>query len=162
MRTHAVACSSFSMSDLLVTRSLVKDMEELYHRQPSLQTVHKISADGRPLDIVLEKTLLCLGRCLDIVRPAGLLTGSVSSNDWKLANQQMQQAYSLIAAACDVDRPLDPFEWGKLEDKDDPIIVRENAEPPALPVVDGTSPPAKKPRRKRATKRQPPTTPQTT
>jgi len=62
-------------------RSLVTDMEKLYQQQPSLAAVHRVllptasstgtSTGKKPMDVVLEGALLSLGRCLDLVRPAG-------------------------------------------------------------------------------------------
>lgn len=98
-------------------RSLVTDMEKLYHRQPSLKDVHKLcSDDGKPMDVILESALLNLGRCLDLVRPAGLLTGIVSSTDWSLALTFLEQAVQQICKACDPDEPLDYSDWGSLGD----------------------------------------------
>jgi len=91
-------------------RSLVTEMESIYQVQPSLKEVqHILATDGkdRPLDLVLESALLSLGRCLDLVRPAGLLTGSVPADDWKLALSLLDDAVSQIALKCNPDRPLD-------------------------------------------------------
>jgi len=98
-------------------RSLVSDMENMYHKQPSLQSVKQVcftSTENKPLDVVLEGALLGLGRCLDLVRPAGLLTGSVPREEFRRALHSLQQAYYLLDRACDPDEPLDPVEWGKL------------------------------------------------
>ncbi|KAL7560888.1 hypothetical protein ACA910_008171 [Epithemia clementina (nom. ined.)] len=108
-------------------RSLVSDMEALYTHQPRLKAVHnwrKHSSGGidssQPVDVVLEGALLLIGRCLDIVRPAGLLTGaSVSLDDWKLALVVLRQAFVAITTVCDPDRPLEPDEWMLLGDDDD-------------------------------------------
>jgi hypothetical protein len=112
-------------------RSLVSGMEVLYQQQPSLAAIHKIltplksSHDiptvqpiygigdqvnmgskfiGKPLDVVLEGALLSLGRCLDLVRPAGLLTGSVPAHDFKLALLVLDQAITQISISCDPDQ----------------------------------------------------------
>jgi len=115
-------------------RSLVSDMESLYVHQPQLRAVHNHRSSGssrnsgvtgnsnnnnaRPVDVALESALLLLGRCVDIVRPAGLLTGSpVSQSDWKLALVVLKQAYDTIQLACDPDEPLDPKEWMSLGDE---------------------------------------------
>ncbi len=114
-------------------RSLVSGMELLYQQQPSLAAIHKIvtplqsshniptlsqmicsneeantisKPNGKPLDIVLEGALLSLGRCLDLVRPAGLLTGSVPAHDFKLALLVLDQAVTQISIACDPDQPI--------------------------------------------------------
>jgi hypothetical protein len=113
-------------------RCLVSGMEQLYQQQPSLSLVHKVqssltsshnvpkltsciqpydghsanSQNGIPLDVVLEGALLSLGRCVDLVRPAGLLTGSVLAHDFKLALMILDRAVSQISTACDPDQPL--------------------------------------------------------
>ena len=101
-------------------RSLVSDMESLYEHQPQLRAVHNLEANGsssRPVDVALESALLLLGRCVDVVRPAGLLTGApVSQEDWKLALIVLSQAYETIKTVCDPDRPLLSHEWIKLGD----------------------------------------------
>jgi hypothetical protein len=103
-------------------RSLVTDMEGLYRRQPSLQAVHQLlSGDGKPLDVIMESALLSLGRCLDLVRPAGLLTETVSAGDWNRALSLLEQAVHQISQACDPDQPLGPTEWGSMGDPDEGI-----------------------------------------
>jgi hypothetical protein len=87
-------------------RSLIADMEELYKKQPSLQAVHRIvpsDDEHTPLDVVLEGALLSMGRCLDLVRPAGLLTGSVPAHGFNLALRVLDQAVQQITATCDPD-----------------------------------------------------------
>jgi hypothetical protein len=113
-------------------RCLVSGMEQLYQQQPSLSVVHKVlsslttthiipkqsshlhhydsdgvnNESGTPLDVVLEGALLSLGRCLDLVRPAGLLTGSVPGHDFKFALMILDQAVRQISIACDPDEPI--------------------------------------------------------
>lgn len=101
---------------VLVTarRNLVRDMEELYKIQPSLQAVQRripnqVSGKDNTyvpprLDVVLENALLSMGRCLDLVRPAGLLTGSVQIHDFKIALRILEEAVQQITATCDPDR----------------------------------------------------------
>jgi hypothetical protein len=108
-------------------RSLVTDMEGLYRRQPSLQAVHQLlSGDSKPLDVIMESALLSLGRCLDLVRPAGLLTETVSAGEWIMALSLLEQAVSQISQACDPDQPLDPAGWGSMcePESDEDIIER--------------------------------------
>jgi hypothetical protein len=70
-----------------------------------------VAHENKPLDVVLESALLSIGRCLDLVRPAGMLTGSVSMDDFKRALSSLQQAYYLLDRACDPDEPLPAEEW---------------------------------------------------
>ena len=144
-------------------RALVSGMERLYQQQPSLAAVHKVmspslssssSSDNKngddfkkPMDVVLEGALLSLGRCLDLVRPAGLLTGSVPAHDFRLAVTVLEQAVSQITLACDPDKPLPPSAWGVLpkqhaklaqgsdDDDDDDVAFRQqltDEEPPEV------------------------------
>jgi hypothetical protein len=96
-------------------RILVTDMEGLYSHQASLQAVHQLlSGDEKPLDVIMESALLSLGRCLDVVRPAGLLTESVPAGDWKLALSMLEYTVHQISQACDPDQPLKSGEWGSM------------------------------------------------
>ena len=109
-------------------------MENFYQSEPSLKATLReyVINSGYPLDVVLEGVLLSLGRCLDLVRPAGLLIGYVSKTDWKNAEILLENAVRQLRDACDPDQPLDPSEWGKLEchfdhpmDKDIPSDMSE-------------------------------------
>jgi hypothetical protein len=99
----------------------VNDMEQFYQAQPSLKSTLRqyVSNSDYPLDVVLEGALFSLGRCLDLVRPAGLLIGYVPKDDWKTAEILLQHAVSQLRDACDPDHPLDPADWGKLDHRYD-------------------------------------------
>ena len=99
-------------------RTLVTLIEGLYEKEPSLKAVHRNRGKGgKPMDVVLEAALLNLGRCLDLVRPAGQMSGSVSESEWKMAVQTLESAYKQINQACDPDQPLDPLDWGYMFDE---------------------------------------------
>jgi len=67
-------------------------------------------------DVALESALLSLGRCADLVRPAGRLTSrSVSQQEWVDAIQQLEHFLDLMETACDPDRPLPADQWGLME-----------------------------------------------
>lgn len=85
-------------------------MEELYKTKPSLRS----DLRRRDVNVVLEGVVLSLGRCIDLVRPAGLLLSSVSKTDFAKALRALDHAMSQIRTYCDPDAPLDPWEWGKL------------------------------------------------
>ena len=72
----------------------------------------------RDVITILEGALLSLGRCVDLVKPAGLHVGSVSKEDWKKALKALEHSMNEISSFCDPDRPLMPSEWGKLVDGD--------------------------------------------
>lgn len=95
-------------------------MERFYQSQPSLKSTLRTytSHSELPMDVVLEGALLSMGRCLDLVRPAGLLIGYVPKTDWKKAEIVLQQGVRQLREACDPDHPLDPMEWGKLTSED--------------------------------------------
>jgi len=112
-----------------IRRSFVNDMERFYQNQPSLKSTLRqyVSRSDYPLDIVLEGALLSLGRCLDLVRPAGLLIGCVSNSDWKNAEMVLEHAVSQMRDACDPDHPLDPADWGLLDHHYDPSAKKGHA-----------------------------------
>lgn len=85
-------------------------MEELYKTKPSLRS----DLRRRDVNVVLEGVVLSLGRCIDLVRPAGLLLSSVSKTDFAKALRALDHAMSQIRTYCDPDAPLDPSEWGKM------------------------------------------------
>jgi len=76
----------------------------------------------RDIIVILESALLSLGRCVDLVRPAGLLVSVVSSENWKKALRALQHSLNEIRSVCDPDRPLRPTEWGKLVDEEDAML----------------------------------------
>lgn len=66
-------------------------------------------------DVALESALLSLGRCADLIRPAGRLTSqSVSQEKWRDAIRQLEHFLDLMETACDPDRPLPAHQWGML------------------------------------------------
>jgi hypothetical protein len=69
-------------------------------------------------DVALESALLSLGRCADLVRPAGTLSPqSVPREDWNDALIHLNHFLDLIERACDPDRPLPASDWGKVSIK---------------------------------------------
>jgi len=115
-------------------------MEGFYQNQPSLRDSlrkHVVRSEFT-LDIILEGALLSLGRCLDLVRPAGLLIGYVPQTDWKNAEMVLEHAVRQLRGACDPDYPLDAAEWGKLDqhyDYDDLPTTTTNSSQSTLSTV---------------------------
>ena len=72
--------------------------------------------------VLLESALLNLGRCIDLVKPAGLLVSSVPAGTWSRALDALQKSMSHIQTVCDPDQPLDPAEWGKLYNDDEGVV----------------------------------------
>jgi hypothetical protein len=64
--------------------------------------------------VVLESALLNLGRCLDLVKPAGLLVSSVPAATWSKALFNLEESMSRIKTVCDPDQILNAAEWGNL------------------------------------------------
>jgi len=59
------------------------------------------------IEIHLESALLSLGRCCDLVRPAGTFSDqSVSRQEWKDALLHLQDFMNRIECSCDPDRPV--------------------------------------------------------
>lgn len=73
-------------------------------------------------DVALESALLSLGRCSDLVRPAGKLTSrSVTQEEWRDAQRQLEHFLDLMQRACDPDGPLPANQWGVLTLADNTI-----------------------------------------
>ena len=120
-----------------IRRSLVSKVERL-HKSPGIKRALKRYQDtviGRPppsntkaaaaakdIIVILEGALLSLGRCVDLVRPAGLLVSVVPSKNWQRAISALKHSLSEIRSVCDPDRPLRPTEWGKLVDEEDAML----------------------------------------
>ena len=70
------------------------------------------------IEIHLECALLSLGRCCDLVRPAGTFSEqSVSRQEWKDALWHLQEFINRIECSCDPDRPVSANQWdGKLSE----------------------------------------------
>lgn len=108
-----------------IRRSLVNHIEALHKPSPTIKTalIRLKNADnddkfaGKDIVSILEGALLSLGRCVDLVKPAGLHLGSVSKSEWKRALASLEHSMSEIRENCDPDRPLRPSEWGKLVDE---------------------------------------------
>mmetsp|Transcript_12305 Transcript_12305/g.18884 ORF Transcript_12305/g.18884 Transcript_12305/m.18884 type:complete len:546 (-) Transcript_12305:75-1712(-) len=108
-----------------IRHNLISLMEDLYKTSPSLQTglreINTYTDSKETVDIVLEGATLSLGRCIDLVRPAGLHKSSVSKISFIKALRSLEHCMTQIRTFCDPDRPLDPKEWGQLY----PIIDEE-------------------------------------
>ena len=115
-----------------IRRSLVSKVESLQKPHLGVKRALKryIESEGmgsgskglKDLNSVLEGALLSLGRCVDLVRPAGLLVSSVPSENWNKALRSLEHSMSEIRRVCDPDRPLRPTEWGKLVDSEDTML----------------------------------------
>ncbi len=109
-----------------IRRSLVDHIEALHKPSPTIKTalirlknsqITKEKYEGKDIVSILEGALLSLGRCVDLVKPAGLHIGSVSKSEWKRALSSLEHSMTEIRENCDPDRPLRPSEWGKLVDE---------------------------------------------
>ena len=75
---------------------------------------NRLTKEDVKIIVVLESALLNLGRCIDLVKPAGLLVSSVPANTWSRALDALQKSINHIQTVCDPDKPLEPTEWGKM------------------------------------------------
>ena len=115
-----------------IRRGLVAQMEDLYKTSPLLRSglrqVNTLNS-AETVDIILEGALLSLGRCMDLVRPAGLHVGTVSKTDFSKALKSLEHCMAQIRAFCDPDQPLAPNKWGKLgREIGDGLLVESNNE----------------------------------
>eukprot|EP00985_Skeletonema_marinoi_P011477 scaffold5463_cov155-Skeletonema_marinoi.AAC.18 len=108
-----------------IRRSLVSLVEALYtDKGQSIRAgvIKYFESQGRnrftkedvKIIVLLESALLNLGRCIDLVKPAGLLAGSVPAPTWARALDALEKSMNNIQVVCDPDQPLDPKDWGKL------------------------------------------------
>jgi len=115
-----------------IRRSLVDHIEEIHKPRPSIKAdiiasqknnvYPKNEKDGRDVISILESALLSLGRCVDLVKPAGLHIGSVTKDEWKRALRALEHSMDELRDHCDPDRPLRPSEWGKLIDDEEATL----------------------------------------
>jgi len=114
-----------------IRRSLVNHVEELHKPNNMLKTrlnMHSRNLQGldphlmtKDVVSILEGALLSLGRCVDLVKPAGLHVSSVTKNDWERALRALEHSMSQIRYICDPDRPLRPNEWEELMNDGDSL-----------------------------------------
>ncbi len=88
-----------------IRRGLVAAVEDAYGGDPT-------NVEGDPRDqLALEDALVRLGRVVDLARPAGTLSGSVSMNDWEDARANLELAMTAIRNVSD---PDDVIPWSRL------------------------------------------------
>lgn len=104
-----------------IKRALKRYQDTVIGRPPP-SSPKSNSAAARDIIVILEGALLSLGRCVDLVRPAGLLVSVVPSKNWRRALRALEHSLSEIRSVCDPDRPLRPTEWGKLVDEEDAML----------------------------------------
>jgi len=75
------------------------------------------------IEIHLECALLSLGRCCDLVRPAGTFSEqSVSRQEWKDALRHLQEFMNRIECSCDPDRPVSANQWDRKLSENQPVM----------------------------------------
>lgn len=104
-----------------IKRALKRYQDTVIGRPPP-SSAKATSTAARDIIVILEGALLSLGRCVDLVRPAGLLVSVVPSKNWKRALRALEHSLREIRSVCDPDRPLRPTEWGKLVDEEDAML----------------------------------------
>jgi len=96
--------------------------------EPTLKAQLKKQTSGSSsaissIEIDLECALLSLGRCCDLVRPAGTFSEkSVSRQDWKDALLHLQEFMNRIESSCDPDRPVSIDQWGAKLSESQPVM----------------------------------------
>jgi len=98
-----------------IRRSLVTHVESLHSRPHNPLLAKLKSTPHRPaaysVEQTLESALLSVGRCIDLIRPAGFVQGTVCRTDWERALSSLQRCVDGIRRDCDPDRPLTLKEW---------------------------------------------------
>lgn len=137
---HIIQTEFFQRDNYLllssIRRSLVSLVEALYtEKGQSIRAgvIKYFESQGRnrftkedvKIIVALESALLNLGRCIDLVKPAGLLVSSVPAPTWSRALDALEKSMHHIHLVCDPDQPLDSLEWGKLFDDEENIIQIE-------------------------------------
>jgi hypothetical protein len=104
------------VNDCYNNQNTSADSEERAVSLKVLLSEMRSTTNGYSMDVALESALLSLGRCLDLVRPAGLAETrkSIPRSDWAKALQHLEAYLELIQGSCDPDRPLNPRDWGEL------------------------------------------------
>mmetsp|Transcript_9899 Transcript_9899/g.17805 ORF Transcript_9899/g.17805 Transcript_9899/m.17805 type:complete len:634 (-) Transcript_9899:55-1956(-) len=87
---------------------------------------NQITKEDVKIIVMLESALLNLGRCIDLVKPAGLLVSSVPAATWSKALFNLEESMSRIKTVCDPDQPLEAVQWGKLFD-DENVTSEEDS-----------------------------------
>mmetsp|Transcript_202 Transcript_202/g.506 ORF Transcript_202/g.506 Transcript_202/m.506 type:complete len:659 (-) Transcript_202:44-2020(-) len=116
-----------------IRRSLVSLVEALYtEKGQSIRAgvikhfqshgSNRLTKEDVKIIVVLESALLNLGRCIDLVKPAGLLVSSVPASTWSRALDALEKSMNNIISVCDPDQPLEATEWGKLCHEDGNVI----------------------------------------
>ena len=116
-KQFAMSCVSKASTCLYVITTLLNSRTLFVraYREISSEFGKRTISGYVSTDVALESALLALGRCADLVRPAGRLTSrSVSQEEWTDAIQQLEHFLDLMETACDPDRPLPADQWGLL------------------------------------------------
>ena len=61
----------------------------------------------------LAGAVASVGRAVDLVRPAGSLSGSVAMHDWVEARRELEKGTEGIRRVCDPDFGVEIVEWGR-------------------------------------------------
>eukprot|EP00590_Aulacoseira_subarctica_P000808 CAMPEP_0172422092 /NCGR_PEP_ID=MMETSP1064-20121228/8285_1 /TAXON_ID=202472 /ORGANISM="Aulacoseira subarctica , Strain CCAP 1002/5" /LENGTH=488 /DNA_ID=CAMNT_0013162797 /DNA_START=510 /DNA_END=1973 /DNA_ORIENTATION=- len=104
----------FHVEDLYLARKGLRRSLKSYfieHGSAQSSSPSNYSKAVRLIEAILESALHSLGRCVDLVRPAGLFLHIVPKNDWEKALNALEHSISEIRNACDPDRPLSQTEW---------------------------------------------------
>lgn len=109
-----------------IRRSLVSLVEALYTpkgQEIRAGVIKYFEESGRSqftkedvkIIVMLESALLSLGRCIDLVKPAGLLVASVPAATWSKALYNLEASCKQLKIVCDPDQPLEASYWGQLD-----------------------------------------------
>jgi hypothetical protein len=115
----------YKLATISITPTLKAQLKEVTlrgeRRDPS-----SVSMNGptSSTEIQMESALLSLGRCCDLVRPAGTFSAqSVTRQEWQDALKHLQDFLNRMEVYCDPDRALPAKQWG-VQLRDDESMSR--------------------------------------
>lgn len=105
----------FKSETISISPSLKSQLKEISPNIKGSQFQESLSKSepNSSTEIQLESALLSLGRCCDLVRPAGTFSAdSVNRQEWRDALRHLQDFMRRIKLFCDPDLPLPAKQWG--------------------------------------------------
>ncbi|KAL3922802.1 MAG: hypothetical protein SGILL_002005 [Bacillariaceae sp.] len=114
----------YKSATMSIPPTLKAQLKEVTSRDVTSTDSRAASLNGptSSTEIQMESALLSLGRCCDLVRPAGTFSAqSVTRQEWKGALHHLQDFMNCLEMYCDPDQPLPAEQWGLQLREDEPM-----------------------------------------
>ena len=114
----------YKSASISIPPTLKAQLKEVTSREIDPRDRRAVARNGptSSTEIQMESALLSLGRCCDLVRPAGTFSAqSVTRQEWKGALQHLQDFMNCLEVYCDPDQALPPEQWGIQLREDEPM-----------------------------------------